>query len=112
MIFDRPDISPQEFERSTGWAIKPQGACKDDRCVPLTTAFSGSVDMRTLADRLGMALVHEPRHGLWALGPESGGRALPTAQAPDFILPDWHGNQFSLRSLRGLKVFLLAWASW
>jgi hypothetical protein len=70
------------------------------------------VDAEVLAERLGMALVHDPEHGLWALGPESGGRALASAEMPDLTLPDRDGNRFSLRSLRGQKVLLAAWASW
>jgi cytochrome oxidase Cu insertion factor (SCO1/SenC/PrrC family) len=59
-----------------------------------------------------MPLVHDEAHGLWALGPESGGRALTTAVVPDITLPDRNGNPFSLSSLRGQKVLLVAWASW
>jgi len=65
-----------------------------------------------MARRLGMALVHDEEHGLWALGPESGGRALHSAALPDIVLPDRQGRDFSLRSLRGTKVFMVAWASW
>jgi hypothetical protein len=59
-----------------------------------------------------MALVHDEEHDLWALGPESGGRALPSAQLPDITLPDRDGNPFKLASLLGTKVLLVAWASW
>src|SRR6266511_3088881 len=108
MILHRLEMTAQEFERRTGWAIKPQGACKEDRCVPLPETAGDLVQVGILAGRLGMALVHDEAHSLWALGPESGSRALETAQAPDLRLPDWKGNDFSLRSLRGMKVFLLA----
>ena len=59
-----------------------------------------------------MALVHDEQHGLWALGPASGGRALSSAELPDIVLPDRGGEAFALRSLRGTKVFMIAWASW
>jgi hypothetical protein len=59
-----------------------------------------------------MALVHDEKHGLWGLGPESGGRALTSAELPDIVLADRHGQDFALRSLRGTKVFMIAWASW
>lgn len=111
MILERLEIAPAELERRTGWAIRPEGACKDDRCVPLPDGGE-RLDPRVLADRLGMALVEDERHGLWALGPDSGGRALASADAPDITLPDRHGKEFSLRDLRGTKVLLLAWASW
>ena len=99
--------------------MKPEGLCKADRCVPasdcrLPSADGGPdlIDVRVLAERLGMALVHDEAHGLWALGPESGGHALLSAELPEISLPDRHGDPFSLSSLRGTKVLLVAWASW
>jgi hypothetical protein len=108
MILERLDAPPQELEARTGWTIKPEGACRGDVCVPLQAPF----DVRDLADRLDMALVHDQRHELWALGPESGGKALASAQLPDIVLPDRDGRDFALRSPRGTKVFMIAWASW
>jgi hypothetical protein len=102
---DRP---PEELEQRTGWEIKPQGACRGEVCVPLARPF----DLRDLARRLGMELVHDEQHGLWAVGPESGGHALHSAELPDIVLPDRSGEDFALRSLRGTKVFMVAWASW
>ena len=59
-----------------------------------------------------MPLVHDEKHGLWALGPQSEGHALTSAELPDIVLPDRRGRDFALRSLRGTKVFMVAWASW
>jgi hypothetical protein len=112
MILVEPTIDAAEFERRAGWTLKPQGACKGDLCVPLPV-HDGTLRAQDLDERLGMALVRDDARNLWALGPESvGGRALSTAQAPDLQLPDKDGNVVSLRSLRGQKVLLLAWASW
>jgi hypothetical protein len=108
MILTRLDEPPADLERRTGWTIKREGACRADACVPLDEPF----DVRDLADRLGMALVRDEAHGIWALGPESRGRALASAELPDLVLPDRDGNDFALRSLRGTKVFMVAWASW
>jgi hypothetical protein len=114
MILDSLLVDPAELERRTGWSIKPQGACKEDRCVPLATAggAAGVVDARLLADRLGMPLVHDEPSGLWCLGPEAGGRALTSATALELVLPDLDDTACSLASLRGTKVLLVAWASW
>src|SRR4051794_33565796 len=112
MVLDRPEITAEELERRTGWKLEPEGACKGDRCVPLPRSDQGTLDVRVLADRLGMALVHDRAHGLWALGPESEGHALASARLPEITLPDRHGNPFSLGSLRGSKILLVAWASW
>ncbi len=112
MILETLAIDPVELERRTGWQIKPQGACKGDRCVPLPDIAGQRVDARALAGRLGMPLVHDGPSGLWCLGPEAGGRALAAVDAPDLVLPDLQDRPFRLRSLRGSKVLLVAWASW
>ena len=112
MILERLEITAEELERRSGWKLEPRGACKGERCVPLTTAPDGLLDARVISERLGMALVHDSEHGMWALGPESEGHALATAALPGITLPDRQGRPFSLASLRGTKVLLVAWASW
>jgi len=108
MIVQRLDQPPGDLELRAGWTIKPEGACRGDVCVPLSAPF----DLRELADKLGMALVRDQAHDLWALGPEAGGPVLRSAELPELVLPDRFGEQFELRSLRGTKVFMIAWASW
>jgi hypothetical protein len=108
VILDRLTLTPAEFQAGTGWEIKLEGACKGDICVPLG---AGGFDVQAAAERLRMALVHDAGTGLWALGPESlSDRALLTADAPDFTLPAYDGGDFTLSSLRGRKVVLVAWA--
>jgi hypothetical protein len=113
MLLTSLHLDPATFARRTGWAITPEGACKGDRCVPLPPASpSGLLPVQALAARLGMPLIRDEPSGLWCLGPESGGPALTSAQAPDLTLPDLAGRDFHLNSLRGQKVLLVAWASW
>src|SRR3954451_22362938 len=110
MILERTlEVEPAELAARTGWEVKREGACKGDRCVPLP---EGPLDARELSRRLGMALVGDPRHDLHALGPESGGHALLSAEFPELEPPDRHGRPFSLRSLRGTRFVMVAWASW
>ena len=112
MIADSPELPVEDFERETGWRLDPEGACRGGVCVPMPP-HERTVELEVLAERLGMALVHDERHGLWALGPSSvSGRALESAEAPDFSLPDLDGRPFQFSSLRGDKVVLVAWASW
>jgi hypothetical protein len=107
VILDSLDLDVIDFERHTGWEIRPEGACRGDVCVPLTDGF----ELTETAERLGMALVHDEEHDVWALGPPSlSGRALLTADAPELVLPDLDGNELRLSSLRGQKVLLVAWA--
>jgi hypothetical protein len=107
------DVEVADFERRTGWAIKPEGACKGDLCVPLP---DGDLALGTIAQRLGMPVLHDDSTGvdLWSVGPATvTGKALDTAAVPaDFELPDLDGNPFRLSSLHGRKVLLVAWASW
>jgi hypothetical protein len=114
LILDRLDLTPAELERQIGWELRPEGLCKDDRCVPFPAAASadGHIDVRAVAERLGMPLVHDDRHDLWALGPESGGRVLDSAELPSIVLTDVDRRPFDLASLRGEKVLIAAWASW
>jgi hypothetical protein len=114
MILDRLDLSPDELERQTGWVLKPEGVCKHDRCVqlPAGSATDGRLDVTVVAERLGMPLVHDDRHELWALGPEAGERVLASAELPPIVLADVDGRPFDLASLRGEKVLIAAWASW
>jgi len=111
MLLRSLHIPKGEFEAGTGWALKPEGACQGDVCIPLSKRASDTVDVRQLANDIGMPLVEAPEHGLWALGPASiNSRALATAEAPELTLPDLNGNEFKLSSLRGQKVLLFAWA--
>ena len=114
MILQGLDLTPDELERETGWELKPEGLCKEDRCVPFPAeaAIDGHVDLRAVAERLGMPLVHDARHDLWALGPESTDRVLESAALPPIVLADVAGRPFDLATLRGEKVLIAAWASW
>jgi len=112
VIFRSARVPPSELERQTGWSLKPEGLCREDRCVPFVASDPASLDLAEVGAALGMPLVHDERHGMWAFGAEAGGRALATATAPDLELPDADGVPFRLSSLRGQKVLLVAWASW
>ncbi len=116
MIIKSLNLSPEELANATGWELKPQGACKGEQCIPLPHDIyepDGRVKVDTLAGRLQMPLVRAGQLDLWALGPQAGGKALESATAPDFSLPDLANNRiFRLSELRGKKVLLVAWASW
>ncbi len=115
MLLEELTIDRAAFEAGTGWQLKPKGACKGDVCIPVEKYRQDQSDetvaVQSLAEQMGLPLVAEPAHSLWALGPESiGGRALTTAEAPDLRLPDLTGREFRLSSLRGQKVLVYAWA--
>ena len=114
MITDTLRVPVAQLAAATGWDVRPYGACREERCVPLPpgTLTDHAVDLPAFAERLGMPLLHDEQAGLWSLGPESGGRALTTVTAPDLVLPTLTGEPFALSALRGKKVLIAAWASW
>ncbi len=47
MITDVLRVPVDVLARETGWEVKPQGACRDERCVPLSAGAlqEGHVDL-------------------------------------------------------------------
>jgi hypothetical protein len=114
VIVDSLIVDAGAFAARTGWVAKPEGMCKADLCVPAPGADrgDGTLDANVVAEQLRMPLVRDETHGVWAIGPESGGRALTSARAADPELMTAEGNPYKLSSLHGRKVLLVAWASW
>ena len=109
MILNERRLDPARFELETGWALKPEGACKGDVCIPLPDAVRERMDAVEIAETMGMPVVED--QGLISIGPESfAGRALTTAEAPELELPDLDGSPFKLSSLKGQKIVVFAWA--
>ena len=116
---DRLWLEPEALEAATGWALKPEGLCRADACVPLPadgswTDDAGRVDVTAFATRFDRPVVHDHEHDVWAFGESAIARqqALDSAQAPDFTLPDLDGRPHSLADFRGRKLFLYAWGSY
>lgn len=108
-------VTAEKFAEHTGWAPKPEGLCRGEICVPAPGSLrgDGTVDVEAAAQRLGMPMVHDQSHGLWAVGPATmGGKALATAAAADPALITRDGNPFKLSALHGRKVLLVAWSSY
>jgi hypothetical protein len=90
-----------------GWALLPEGLCRDSVCLPLAER-----SLASLAHALRMPLLIDAAARLCALGPPADAPVLNPRAALELVLPDLDGNPFALRELRGQKVLLLAWASW
>ena len=108
------------LEESTGWELKPEGACLGERCVPLPRGREAefvrgeAFDITAVARHLGQPIVHDAASETWVIGEAASDRAaaLDSLIAPDFTLPDLAGRMHSLSDYRGRKVFLATWASW
>ena len=104
----------------TGWELKPEGLCRDERCmlVPddLRSAAEGrggdGVDAAALWERLGWPVVRSGDDVYLGEGAEVRAETLAGAIAPDFTLTDLAGVEHSLSDHRGKKVLLVSWAPW
>lgn len=109
-------LDTAEAARATGWALKPEGMCRDDACVPVPAAMraDGRIDIAAFWRLLGNPVLHDDRREAWVLGTGAEQRqaALAGERAPDFELSDFAGTARRLSALRGHKVFLVTWASW
>lgn len=133
-------ITTADLKRATRFEVKPQGVCRDELCFPLPKARQQEFIHQEVITRIDKdqshsrtspggtliwfnltafaALVHQPvAHdaalATWYFGLRSDQRqGLSSLQAPDFTLPDIHGQAHSLSDFRGKKVFLVTWASW
>jgi hypothetical protein len=108
-------MTADELHELSGWEVKPEGACKAEQCIPLPASVrraDGRIDVVGFADRLGMPMAHDERHGLWAFGPRAGGKVLESATFPDLVLSDFDGHAYDFAGARGRKVLMIAWASW
>ena len=116
-------ITTVDLKRATGFALKPQGVCRDELCFPLPKSreqeFIRKNSANTWFNLTAFArLVHQPvAHdealATWYFGLRSDQRqGLSSLEAPDFTLPDMNGKVHSLSDFRGKKVLLLTWASW
>jgi len=109
-------MSAADAAKLTGWTLKPEGMCRDERCVslPAAAAKGNDVDVEAFWQKLGGPVIASQDGDVWALGAPADERnaALEGLQAPDFTLPDIDGTPRSLSQLRGKKVFLATWASW
>ncbi len=115
-------LKTDDLRAGTGWELKPEGACRGERCVPIPHGREAEFvrdggkrfNFAALARTLGNPVAHDDRHGVWAFGeaPAERMQALRTLAAPDFTLPDLDGRMHSLADYRGMKRILMAWASW
>ena len=112
------------LEAATGWALKPEGLCRGEVCVPLPPDAraalvrdgegGGEIDAAGLWRRLQKPILTSDPGDVWVLGEAADARAaaLEGLEAPDFALPDVDGRTHRLSDYRGQKVLLTTWSSW
>ena len=117
-------LTTSDLTKTSGFVLKPQGACLNELCVPIPKAREASFlrnvnrvkyfNLSELARTLHQPSVHDAASQTWLFGarPEAQMRYVNTLEAPNFTLADWKGSQRSLSDFRGKKVLLITWASW
>jgi hypothetical protein len=113
-------LTAEDTERATGWALKPEGFCKDEVCVPVPAGRQAEfvddrqVNVAAFWELTGKPAVHAEESDVWFLGEGANERnaALLSLEAPNFTLPDLDGNLHSLADFRKMRILLATWASW
>ncbi len=115
---DAVRLSPKVVQETLGWRVKPEGLCRGNVCLSLRShadrVNDEGVDLAALAEMLGRPLALDTGQRAAALGASAAerGYTLSSLTAPDFTLPDLSGVEHSLSDFRGVKVLLVAYASW
>ncbi len=101
-----------------GWTRKPEGLCQGEVCIPIghrpELITDQGLDLVALGDVLGRPVAIDATESIVSLGAptDDHGQELLSGRAPEFVLPDLTGKEYSLSSFKGKKVLLIAYASW
>ena len=116
--FGQFSIDKTDFERLSGWSLKPEGLCKGAVCVPVKNprelTDGTNIDLVEFARVVNQNIVVDNQHRVAAFGEHAPIRAesMDSLNAPNFMLPDIHGKQVSFSDFNRRKRLLLAWSSW
>ena len=116
-------ITTSDLKRATGFALKPQGVCRDELCFPVPKPRSQEFvrqnagktwfNLVAFASLTQQPIARDEALSTWYFGLRSDQRqVLSSLKAPDFNLPEMSGKTHSLSDFRGKKVLLVTWASW
>jgi len=109
-------IQMADLKGINGFELKPQGACREDICIPIPRPMMNGTrfNLSAFAQRVGQRVVADPAMRVWSFGeiPVVRGAFLESRQAPDFSVPDRKGRLVRLSQFRGKKVLVVTWASW
>lgn len=113
-------ISPDDMTRVNGFELKPEGACYESMCIPVTDAMlvqqDGKewFDLTAFADLLEQPYVADMETDVWSFAEIPARRDSMTvdAMAPDFEITDRQGNVIRMADLKGKKALIVTWSSW
>ena len=112
-------VAVADLPGATGWALKPEGLCQGDVCVPVRDPVGlvegDLVDLAELAARVGLTVAVDAAEAIAVFGGPASAAADVTAgsrHAPDVALPTLDGGEVKLSDFAGQKRMLVAWSSW
>jgi hypothetical protein len=116
----RPDaddlwVRKADLPRINDFEVKPQGACREDLCIPLSKdLLKGEYfNLSGFARKTG-EVVLKADTDVYSFGeiPLLRGAFYTSRIAPNFAVPDRNGKVVHLTDFRGKKVLVVTWASW
>ena len=116
--FSQFSVDKNDFERLSGWSLKPAGLCKGEVCVPVKNSRLLSdgmnIDLVEFSRIVNQNIIVDSQYRAAAFGEQAPSRAesMKSLDAPNFTLPDIHGKQVSFSDFNRRKRLLLAWSSW
>lgn len=113
-------INPADLHKINGFEIKPEGACLDDLCIPLSPElFSDHGDkqwfnLTAFAELVQQPYVADRQARVWSFAeiPAKRENRLLNAMVPDIEVADRSGNVVRLADLKGKKALIVTWSSW
>ena len=109
-------IQKTDLPAVNGFELKPQGACREEICIPIPRAMmrGAQFSLTAFAQRIGQRVVADPAARVWSFGeiPVVRGAFLESRIAPEFSVPDRKGRPVKLSQFRGKKALVVTWASW
>lgn len=111
-------FSAAEIEAQTGWAVRPEGLCRGEVCVPVRPGdgveVDGRIDLPRFAAALGRPLAVDDALGVALLGESATVRSAQRAACfvGDVEATSLDGTAFRWSALGRKKKLLFAWASW
>ena len=109
-------IRKRDLSRVNGFALKPQGACRADLCIPIPKDMvrGDYFNLTAFAKKAGQLVVADADTRVWSFGEMQalGGGLSNSRMAPNVAVPDRLGRPVHLAAFRGKKALVVTWASW
>lgn len=113
-------VPVDKVEAITGFAVKKEGLCAGEVCIPADPAWQSQIDGKSyfnlsrFAKQVDQVFAVDAEQHVWSFTPvpQAPTSPLVAGMAPDFALPDLEGKMVRLSDFRGKKVLILTWASW